>query len=93
MHHPHREAEVVAVEQRLQVAVGQADLLRRGSRSARKSACSAPSSRGALQRGVGELAQRQRGELGVDRVASPACHRLAAPASARTVRLATAARC
>ena len=64
-HHPHREAEVVAVEQGLQVAVGQTDVLPPDALGAEVGVLGAEVG-GALQRGGRELAQRVGGELGVD---------------------------
>ena len=64
-HDAHRQAEVVAVEQGLQVAVGQPDLLAPDPLGAEVGVLGAQLGR-ALQRGVGQLAQRVGGELGVD---------------------------
>ena len=74
--HPHREPQVIAVEQGHQVAVGQADLLPPDTFGAEVGMLCAEVG-GALQGGGRQLVQRVGGELGVD----PAVAAARSPAS------------
>ena len=69
-HHADREAQLVRIQQRLQMAVGQPDLLAPDALGAEIGVLRAQLP-GPLQGGRGELAQRQPGELGIDPVPVP----------------------
>ena len=63
-HHPHGQADVVGVEQRLQVPVGQADLLTADLLGPEVGVLG-PQVGGLLPGRIGQLPQRERGELGI----------------------------
>ena len=69
-HHADRQAQLVRIQQRLQVSVRQPDLLAPDALGAEIGVLGAQFP-GALQGGGGELAQRQPGELGIDLVPVP----------------------